>query len=595
MIQKRMYSVNNGASSRTIVKEVNYSKDPADFDYVRVNIPCQNACPAYTNIPAYIRCLYESRYGRSYELNRIVNIMPGVLGRICSRPCEKMCRHGANELGLPVNICHIKRAASDFKEEGHVYFEQFFAPVGKRVCIIGSGPAGLAAAHDLTVIGIDVTILESMEEPGGMLRYGIPEFRLPRDILSAEINSVLRLGITLKTGVRVGEEIQLSDLMLQYDAVLLAAGCYVSKGLDVPGEHLAGVYPGLQFLMNLCSGNTNPIGNKVLVVGAGFTAFDCARTALRMGAQDVTICIRGTEKDLRVTEEEILEAKREGVKIRALTLTKQILGNGGITGVEFLRTRPGESPSSGRSPMVPIQGSEFTIKADTVIVAIGQGAEPLDISGEKDYRGVVKGNRESGETSVAGLYVAGDYMTGPSTVIESIASGRRVAEKIAKDVTGKNFREWVVRVEDAEITDRSRSWDFINRKEMPTLSVSERINSQAPEVELGFDREMALDEARRCYLCYLHYEIDVSRCIYCRYCIDVAPRDCIKLVDEVILNEKGAIEGLRETTDWKSVNAVIIDNSRCIRCGECMRVCPVNCITVSKVELIERVLNGGRE
>ncbi len=595
MIEKRTYCLNNGASSRKIVKEITYSKDPADFDYISVNVPCQNACPAYTNIPAYIRCLYESRYGRSYELNRIVNIMPGVLGRICSRPCEKMCRHGAPELGRPVNICHIKRAASDLKEEGHVYFEQFFAPLGKRVCIIGSGPAGLAAGHDLSTIGIEVTILEAMEHPGGMLRYGIPEFRLPRDVLSAEINSVLRLGITLRTGVRVGRDIQLSDLILQYDAVLLAAGCYVSKALDAPGEHLDGVYPGLQFLMDLCSGNPRPTGKKVLVIGAGFTAFDCARTALRLGAEDVVISIRGTEKDLRVTEEEIFEAKREGVKIRALTVTKQILGDVGVTGVEFLRTRPGESPSSGKKPMVPIQGSEFTMQADTVIVAIGQGAEPIDISAEKDYRGVVKGNRQSGATSVSGLYVAGDYMTGPSTVIESIASGRRAAEIIAKDITGRSFREWAVRIEEAEITDRSRSWDFINRKEMPTLPVSERINGHAPEVELGFDREMALDEARRCYLCYLHYEIDISRCIYCRYCIDVAPRDCIKLVDEVILNEKGAMEGLRETADWRNVNAVIIDNSRCIRCGECMRVCPVNCITVSKVELVERVLNGGRD
>ncbi|MFH1114693.1 MAG: FAD-dependent oxidoreductase [Pseudomonadota bacterium] len=577
-------------------KDFGYSTDPADFAYMRLNVPCQSACPAYTNIPAYIRALYDGEYGTSYEINRMVNVLPGVLGRICSRPCERMCRHGEPELGKPVNICHIKRAASDFKAAGHIYLERFFAPQGKRVCIVGAGPAGLAAAHDLTTIGIGVTMLEAFDEPGGMLRYGIPEFRLPREILNDEIQSIVRLGVTLETGVRVGKDVSVEDLLNRYDAVLMAAGCYVAKELEIPGDTLPGVISGLDFVIDVTTGGTPEIGKNVLVIGAGFTAFDCARMALRLGADDVSICIRATEEELRVTEDEILEAKREGVQIRGLMASRRVVGRDGVEGVEFLRTRLGERLPNGRRKIVPIEGSEFILPADSVLTAVGQGAEPIAAPGEKDRRGVVKGDPSTFLTSVPNLYVTGDFMTGPSTVIESIAGGRRAAERIAEDLTGKKFREWAVRIEEAQITDRKREWDYIPRSEMPTvMPVQDRFKTADLEVEKGFSPDLSHIESQRCYLCYLHYEIDISRCIYCRYCIDVAPRDCIKLVNEVVTDENGAVTGFVETTNWEDVSAVVIDNSRCIRCGECMRVCPVDCISVSKVQLVERMLQEGRD
>ncbi len=565
-----------------------YSTDPADFYYVDINVPCQSACPADTNIPAYIRALFERNYGKSYDINRAANILPGVLGRICSRPCEDRCRHGEPELGLPVNICHIKRAASDFGTEASASFQP--APkVHKHVGIIGAGPAGLAAAHDLAFMGFSVTVYEAMGKPGGMLRYGIPRFRLPRHVLDLEIEAILRLGVMVQTGVKVGEDINVDELLDKHDALLSATGCYRSIPLKIPGESLAGVHSGLEFMMKVCNGESVQLGDRVLVIGAGFTAFDCARTALRLGAKEVRICLRRTEEDLRVTRDEILETKREGIRIESLMLAKRILGKGRAERVAFVRTRPGEKGDDGKRDISSIEGSDFILETDAVIVAVGQRPAPFEAPGEKDENGIILADRASFRTSLKGLYVTGDYLTGPSTVIEALSMGRKAAYLISKDLTGSVFYEKAVRLQDSQNTDRKPAWEYLPRQEIPTLlPVENRIEVPDEEVETGYLREQSHEEAKRCYLCYLHYEIDMDRCIYCRYCIDVAPRDCIKLVHRVKTNELGAITGFVETSDWEKVNAVIIDNGRCIRCGECVRVCPMDCISVTKVELVDR-------
>ncbi|EFK11798.1 4Fe-4S binding domain protein [delta proteobacterium NaphS2] len=566
-----------------------YSTDPEDFYYVDINVPCQSACPADTNIPAYIRALFEGEYQNSYDMNRAANILPGVLGRVCSRPCEDKCRHGEAELGLPVNICHIKRAASDFRKGKAASPFNALPGIDKKVGIIGSGPAGLAAAHDLACLGFSVTIYEAMGRPGGMLRYGIPEFRLPRQVLDIEIEAVLRLGVAIETGVSVGRDMDVDELLVKHDALLSATGCYRPIPLNVPGESLEGVHSGLEFMMKVCKGENVRLGDRILVIGAGFTAFDCARTALRIGAKEVSICLRRTEEDLRVTGDEILETKKEGVKIESLMLAKEILGKQSVKGVTFFRTRPGKNRDDGKRDVTPIAGSEFVLETDAVIVATGQRPGPFEAPGEKDENGLIIADREFFRASRKGLYVTGDYLTGPSTVIEAVAMGRRAAHRIARDLTGKAFYEKAVCLKDCQPTDRKRPWDFLPRQEMPTLTpVEKRFEIPDIEVETGYLKEQSREEAKRCYLCYLHYEIDMERCIYCRYCIDVAPRDCIKLVNGVETNDDGAIIGFVETSEWEKVNAVIIDNKRCIRCGECVRVCPMDCISVTKVELVDR-------
>ncbi|MBF0215189.1 MAG: FAD-dependent oxidoreductase, partial [Magnetococcales bacterium] len=364
---------------------IHYSDDPRDAGWVRQNIPCQTACPAGTNVPAYIRAIADGQHGQAYEINREANVLPGVLGRICSRPCESACRHGWAGNGDPVGICSLKRSAADLKDARHRITERLYAPTGKRVAVVGAGPAGVAAAYDLSLLGHDVVILEREEKPGGMLRYGIPEFRLPRSMLELELHNALRLGVQLKTGVTVGKgkgATRVSTLLSDYDAVLLTTGCMAPVHLplrDLPegddiSHYCQDVEYGLGFLMDLHRGQNKRVGRRVAVVGAGFTALDCARVARRLGGQEVTIHLRTSEEYIPVTSEELFETKREGIRIKGLRTPVALRTdeNGRLVGVEFVQNRLGGWRDNGRRLAAPIEGSEFVEACDTLIIAIGQ-------------------------------------------------------------------------------------------------------------------------------------------------------------------------------------------------------------------------------
>ena len=576
-------------------------KIPATSVWVRENVPCQVACPAGTNIPGYIQAIMEKKYGRAYEINREANVLPGVLGRICSRPCEDVCRHGWPENGDPVDICHLKRTSADLKHAGHRINESLYSPSGKRVAIVGAGPAGVAAAHDLSLLGHDVTIFESEKYPGGMLEYGIPDFRLPREILRVELRNALRLGVDLRTGVAVGKgkgAVPLKKLRKDYDAVLMATGCMAATPLPLrdggkkdPVLAIPNVEYGLNFLMELHRGEKKKVGRRVAVVGAGFTGLDCSRVARRLGAEEVTIHLRTAEGYIPVTKDEIFETKREGVKILGLRTPVRLVINkrGKLTGVEFVQNRLGGWREGGRRQAIPIEGSEFIEPCDTLLVAIGQKTvnDYLDVKLPLDRWGnVVVG--EDGMTEVKGLFAAGDFVIGATTVIDAVGLGRDAALGIDTWMMGRVRKKEMVRVEPVAGPMRERSFDFIPRQEMPTTALDDRLGSLDREVETGMSPEMAHEESKRCYLCNLKYEIDIDNCIYCRACIEVAPRNCIKLVDDVEINPDGSYGSLLEVSEWDKVGAIWIDNNECIRCGACYMVCPTHCISITRHDLVTR-------
>lgn len=565
------------------VKQIVYSTDSRDFGLVAKSVPCQDACPARTNIPGYIRCIYEKRYGRAYELNRIANVLPGVLGRICSRPCEAACRHGDPDNGVSVGICHLKRSCADLKPASHRIIEGLYSPTDKTAAVVGSGPAGLAAAHDLAILGHKVTIFESEEKPGGMMMYGIPEFRLPRDLLMLEIKNILRLGIDLKTGCIIGRDISLEELKKQFDAVIVSTGCTAPRKLGVAGEDLENLHNGLEFMREVNQGEKPFVGKKVVVIGAGFTAVDCARSAVRLGATDVSINIRKTVEYMRIDETEKHEAQVEGIQTNSLIQPSQIIGeNGRVTGIEFIRTRLEEMDTPPYRKSVPIKGSEFTVPADSVIAALGQSPDSEAVS--PGFGGF---NADRYTSSMDGVFVAGDFVTGSSDVISAVAGGKKCARSVDMFLTGETRKQAVVRLENAATTDRPRAFDFVDKVPMDTIEMEARLADADNEVEKGFKADQAHEEAKRCYLCNLKYEIDPLTCIYCSACIDVAPKDCIKMVQAVPILEDGTFGAYEETGEWDKVASITIDNANCIRCGNCLAVCPMDCISVTKTELIE--------
>jgi len=567
--------------------EARISTHPQDIDYIRTNIPCQWACPAHTNIPAYILANSRGDLDDSWLINRASNLLPGILGRICSRPCEEACRHGDPDLGESVGICHLKRVAADGRSLSAPPEEFRFPASGHTVGIVGAGPAGLACAHSLALFGHEVTIYEKEAEPGGMLRYGIPAFRLPRSVITEEVGFITSLGVGIECGVTVGEETTLEHLCRRHDAVVVTAGCYEPYELQIPGTDGRGFYSGLDFMVRVNTGERPEVGRQVIVIGAGFTAFDCARTARRLGAEDVSICILGVEELLTVTREEIVEAKREGIRIRSLLTSLEITGGEEVAGVRFARNRLGGIDERGRRRTTPIEGSEFELPADTVIAAIGQ---------QPDHEAALSGFEappefsDDGTSTRDGLWAAGDFLSGASTVIEAVGRAKTVATAVDARLSGRVRRQERVRIDPGTDTPRERAYDFIERQEMPLLSMAERLAERDGEVEQGLAEDAATAEARRCYLCNLKYEIDIDGCIYCRWCIDQCPRDCIGLARRIEPTGGHLGEEIEWTGKWDEAAGIVIDSDRCIRCGICLRICPTRCIGVREVSLVEEFL-----
>lgn len=568
------------ALRRPVRRRTRRSDHPDDFEFVRLNVPCQWACPVLTDVPDYIFAIAGGDRDKSYLINRATNLIPGVLGHVCSRPCEAACRHGEPDLGEPVAICHLKRVAADFRNQDHQWPDRLFPDSGCTVGVVGGGPAGLAAAQLLAALGHGVTVYEAMPRLGGMLMYGIPVFRLPRELVEAEIGRLLDSGIIVKTGVHVGHDITVPELLARHQAVVLATGTSLARGLAIPSGDLPGVHSGLDFMMNVNDGRPPAVGRRVVTIGGGFTAHDCARSVLRLGAAESYLCVRTTEEDLWVTREEILETKREGVRYLNLVSSMQIAGSDRVEGVVFARNRLGPVGKYGQRMPVAIEGSEFVFAADMVIAATGQYADTTLAAAA--FGAAPRFDPRHGTCEVPGLFAAGDFCTGAATVIEAMGHARRVAQAVDEYLTGARRLRRVVRVRPSADTPRPRAWDFIPRADMPMLAVPQRLAAFGAVVKTGFPAPVGERESHRCYLCHMKYEIRLADCIACGLCAAVCPRDCIGPA-------AAAGPGMPPvwTERWDEAAAVVIDSVRCIRCGLCLRVCPTRCIEVERVEIAD--------
>jgi NADH-quinone oxidoreductase subunit F len=467
--------------------------------------PCQHACPIEMDVPAYMALVRANRVDDAYKVMKKTNPFPGVCGRVCPQFCSEKCRRG--QLDEPMAIAWIKRYIADNAKK--VKVDAVPVTRKEKIAVIGAGPAGLTAAQDLAFRGYKVTVFEELPYAGGMMRYAIPEYRMPRDIVEKEVADIAALGVEIKTNTRVGKDISFDKLRKDYDGVVIAVGAHKSWKLDIEGEDLQGVWGAVEFLREVNLGKKVNVGSKVAIVGGGNSAIDAARTAIRLGAKDVTILYRRERKDMPAWENEIVAAEHEGVKIEYLVAPTKLIGkNGKVSGVECQRMTLGEFDRSGRRKPVPIKGSEFVLSIDTIVPAISQNTDASFIEAGSDvaldkWGGIKTVGKAKINTTAENVFIAGDAAKGPATVVEAIAMGHQVAEDLDGFIRARNgepaYRkpveeEIVIPFEvDEEVVETPKT-------KMPELKLAERIIS-FKEVETGYSKKVAYKEACRCLRC----------------------------------------------------------------------------------------------
>ena len=394
--------------------------------------PCQEACPIKQDVRRYVGLVAEGKFREALEVVRQTNPLPAVCGLVCHHPCEEACSRA--RLDDPVAIRTVKAFLAIYESERETGVARKRKNTGKKVAVIGAGPAGLTAAYDLSQVGHNITIFESLPVAGGMLSVGIPAYRLPRDILQAEVDAILAQGIALKTGNTMGRDFTLSDLWNEgYHAVFIATGAHRSQRLNIEGEDLTGIVGGVDFLRRINLGEKITLSGTVAVIGGGNVAIDSARSAHRIGAAEVNIYYRRTRREMPAIAEEVQEARREGIEMHWLITPKAFTGNDKkVDGVLCLKNRLGGKDATGRRVPVPVQGSEHLVRANTVIVSVGQdtGLDDLGIGIEFSERGTISVDEHTAATSVPGVFAGGDIVTGPGWMVEAIAWGKKAAQGI---------------------------------------------------------------------------------------------------------------------------------------------------------------------
>jgi NADPH-dependent glutamate synthase beta subunit-like oxidoreductase/ferredoxin len=588
-----------------------------DAQWFSDNIPCMTACPSHTDISRYIALIADGRYADSFELNREHNVFPGCLGRMCARPCEDACRR--KEVDAPIGICYLKRVAADYR--GETRRETPPPPNGLTAAIVGAGVNGMTAARQLARKGYKVTIFEKFPVPGGVMWTGVPEWRLPRDIISEEVELILELGIDIRFNTEVGKDIAFQDLVDKYDIVLISAGCQIPQALGIPGEHYDGVVSGLQFLEDVNLGQKDVwVGKSVVTVGGGFTSMDCVRTVIRMGAERSIMTYRRSIHEIPVEELELEEAEIEGVEIMYMISPKQIIADseGKVMAIELIRNELGPPDARGRRRPEPVEGSEFLIECDMVIAAIGQKQDSSflgDALPNRDRRGVPFLNQNL-RTELPNVWASGDYVINPTNFISSIGEARRVAELIDQEMRGTKPKikemeitrvptEYIATpnplvsegIAEWSLSSMSRrlvwgdDYSATGRQVMPVLPVDARgldTGDTTMEVELGYSKPIGFEEAKRCLQCQLNIFIDGHRCILCNGCVDACPHLCIEMIspDRIYsIDNDVELAQMARAELGPYVAAMVIDERSCIRCGICVDWCPTECLTMDHFRL----------
>ena len=626
-----------------------FAKKKVDREWLNTNFPCMMACPAHTNAGRYVSLIAEGRFEEAYRFARDPNPLASICGRVCAHPCETACRRG--EIDRPISIRALKRFLTErHGPESRHPIGPSTRPSAKlpyKVAVVGGGPVGLSAAHDLALMGYSVTIFEASPVAGGMLYLGIPEYRLPRSVVEAQVREILETGdITLKLNAAAGRDFTVGELRNQgFDAVLIAVGAHQSRDLSIPGVDLDGVHRGIEFLLNVNLGYKFTIGKNVLVIGGGNVAMDVARSAarevlrqhdipgeitpsdenlqavathemmdislsaLRMGAREVGLVCLEQREEMPAALEEIEEAETEGITMHPGFGPKRVLGRDGrVVGLECLKTKSVFDENRRFNPAF-YENSETQFECDTVILAIGQ-APNLDFLRREDGvqispRGLIHVNRDTLMTSASGIFAGGDCAFGPRLIIDSVGDGKRAAAGIDEYLRGHKHPEPQVQVEVLNRWQMAADYMNLQRQAIPMLSLDRRTGMT--EVELPYTEQEAIAEAQRCLKCYINTilegsEADGTDCIICGACVDVCPEYCFELVplnriefdltalDEITNHPESydfVLDGV-QLEEFGSITgtAMIKDETRCIRCGLCALRCPANTITMEAYHLV---------
>jgi NADPH-dependent glutamate synthase beta subunit-like oxidoreductase len=579
--------------------------DTSNPEYFHKVVDCQWACPAHTDVPEYIRLIAQGRFSDAYIENRESNVFPGILGRVCDRPCEPACRRGRVE-ERPVAICRLKRVAADHRDDVAAYLPKPAEKKnGKRIALIGAGCASLTVANDLAPLGYEVTIFEALETTGGLMRTNIPQFRLPPKVLDEEIGYILDMGVDLKLNHPIES---MKDLLGEgYDAVFVGTGAPKGKNLEIPGRYDSeNIHIGIDWLESVAFEHVNKIGENVLIIGVGNTAMDCCRTSLRLGAKSVKVMARKPRGFFKASDWELEDAEEENVDIIVNHSPKEfVIEDGKLVGMTF-ELMEYNIDEKGRIDRGTVVGEE-TFPCDDVILAIGQdNAFPWierDIGIEFDKWECPVVDEQTMMCSHDGVFFGGDSAFGPKNIIWAVAHGHEAAISIHKYCHGEDLSDRLpVGVNLSSQKMGMHEWSYSNdydpsaRRLMPHVDLKERFKKLDIEVELGFTVEQTILEVERCLNCDIQTVFSAKLCIECDACIDICPVNCLTMT------ENGEEEDLRTRLSAPAENheqalyvsdglpqtsrVMVKDEDLCVHCGLCAERCPTGAWDMQKSKVL---------